>query len=129
VPPIAIGHGWAWTSRLHRYGSVCSIGFGVRRGSSALSGPTNKPGDEHDGGSGDGDEQHVRAEPEAEQRERHEAGGDHTAPAGDLDPVSGEAEQRRQQCDRGDHRDGDGDRGADGEAAHELDAHEQHPEQ
>ena len=56
----------------------------------------------------------------AEQADGQEAGGDDAPPTGDLDAVPGETEQRRQQGDGRHHRDGDGGRGADAEARHEL---------
>ena len=56
-------------------------------------------------------------------------GSDEAPPARQLDPLACEAEQRGQEGEGG----GNGDRhhrgGADGEALHEADAHDQHAEQ
>jgi hypothetical protein len=50
------------------------------------------------------------ADPGSEYGDRPEAGSDQTAPAGDLDPFLGQAEQRRQEGEGADHREEDGDR-------------------
>jgi hypothetical protein len=86
-------------------------------------------GDQHDDGDRHADEQRLDPEAEPEQCQRHEAGSDDTAPAAHLDPSLREAEQRRQQRDRGDHRDEHRDGGTGGEAVDERQPHDEHAEQ
>ena len=116
VPPASERHGWCCTTRLHRYGSVSRIGLCMRGGSSFFSGAHAEPGDERDDGEREADEQRRDLQAGAEQCDGQEPGGDDAAPAGDLDAVLGEAEQRGQQGHGGDHGDGHGGGCADAEA-------------
>src|SRR3546814_4205996 len=80
-------------------------------------------GDEHDGRQGKADHQRSQLQAGTDQADSYQAGGDEAAPAGDLDAVTGEAEQRREQRERGHHGESDDDGGADGQALDERHAH------
>ncbi|MEI2653793.1 MAG: hypothetical protein V9G12_16890 [Microthrixaceae bacterium] len=65
---------------------------------------------------------------EAEQGDRREAGGDEAAPAGELDPLPGEPEQRREQRGGREHGGEHGGGDTDAHAADRPDAHEEEAE-
>ena len=124
APAIAAGHGRCWINRLHRYAVVSRSGLGARRGTSFFSGRTKKPAMSTMTASGRADGERGDLQPDADEGDGDEAGGDEAAPAGAFDPFAGEAQQCGQQRERGEDRDGDDRRGADGEALHEVHAHE-----
>ena len=82
--------------------------------------------DGEDGGGG-GDGRQPRTGPE--QGDRHQPGRDEAAPAGDLEPLAGQAEQGGQQGDGRDHRRQDGHRRPDRHPGDERDADEQQAQQ
>ena len=126
---MTAGHGRCWMTRLQRYARVRSSGFGARFGTSWRSAGTKKPAMMTTSASGRANDERGEPEAHADEADRHERGGDDAPPAGDLDAVLGEAEQGRQQRDRGDHRGQHGEGGADGQAGHEGQAHDEHAAQ
>jgi hypothetical protein len=117
-------------------GATPAVGDGLPRGLGRS--PWYLPAERTDGearqqrrtgqeGAGRGERGNADAGPE--HRDRHQPGGDEPAPPGDLDPLPGQAEQRRQQGQGADHGHQDRDRRAETDPGHQPDPHEQHAEQ
>ncbi len=129
VTPIAIAQELRWTTRLHRYDHVSRTGTSRRRGTSVRSGAMANEARSTTTASGAPISSGWMPRPTP-------SSAIDTSPAAisprrrvDLDPRAGEAEEGRQQRDRGDHRHEHGDRCAGGEAVDEGEAHDEHAEQ
>jgi hypothetical protein len=72
----------------------------------ALQGLGEEPRHEHEQCQRERDREGHDLQPHPDEPERHQAGGDEPPAAGELDPLAGEAEQRRQEGEGREHGDG-----------------------
>ena len=128
VPARADGQGGAGSG-----GSTgrrpCRAGFGGRWATSFLNAGAKNPAIRTMPATGRPTSSGVISRPTPTSAIRDEPGGEEAPPAGHLHHVAGESEQCGQQRDRRRHGECDGGGGADREALHEADAHQQHAQQ
>ena len=104
-PPMAAGHGRCWMKPAPPVGERLRASASAAGGAPALEQRHGEAGEQHDGRrAGSRRQQRLRPSGRAPTRPTaRKPGGDDAPPPGDLDALAGEAEQGRQQGERGQH--------------------------